>query len=64
MFNYTKVPPALDYISIDMYHMEPVSGNFALTVKAFYTKYIYPKLAPHQHVWLVPGAFASNVRCW
>lgn len=59
--NFSVVPSAIDFISVDMYHMDGPSDGFVATVKKFYETYIYPKMNSHQRAWLVPGSFESQV---
>eukprot|EP01051_Picozoa_sp_SAG22_P016498 SAG22_NODE_2340_length_2689_cov_1.976448_2_plen_585_part_01 len=63
------IAPALDYVSADYYtgygpaniHGENGTAE-ADGVRNFYESIVYPKLGPHQNVWVVPGVFAcSNV---
>lgn len=57
-----SVPTALDWFSTDIYHMNgPVVGWTAAWVQPFYEQRIFPRLAAHQRVVLVPGAFGSDV---
>lgn len=57
-----QIPSALDWMSIDMYHMSgPAQGWVDTFPRTFYQKYIYPNLTASQHVLLVPGSFGSNV---
>jgi hypothetical protein len=56
------IPPALDWFSIDMYHMDgPVAGWVHDHVQLFYEHFIFPLLGPAQRVALVPGSFGSDV---
>ena len=56
------IPRALDWFSIDKYHMNGQTENWVnKNVKAFYEQYIYPRLSGNQRVVLVPGSFGSNV---
>lgn len=62
MKEWPMVPASIDYISVDRYSkngtVEEVSD------RAWYNGRIYPKLHPHQGVFLVPGVFASDpVNC-
>jgi len=60
-FEY-KIPTALDWFSIDMYHMNGVvEGWVKDQVRDFYDRHIFPNLTLHQRAVLVPGAFGSNV---
>ena len=57
-----KIPEAVDWFSIDLYHMDgPVPGWAQATVKPWYQRNIYPNLTDSQKVMLVPGAFGSHV---
>ena len=49
-----KLPAGLDVFSIDDYSMTVEQH------REFHEQTIYPMLHPHQRVWLVPGAFATN----
>lgn len=50
---WPTIPPALDFVSIDAYVGD---GSFEPTwMRQFYQQFIYPKLQPHQRVWVVPG---------
>lgn len=60
-FEFT-VPSALDWFSIDMYHMDGVADGWVATwPRKFYQTQVVPKLASHQELVLVPGSFGSNV---
>ena len=54
-----KVAPELDYISIDLYEgYTPDDNNGtaeAVAARAFVEKEVYPRLAPHQKIFVVPG---------
>lgn len=57
-----SIPGALDWFSIDMYHMDgPEAGWVGAQVKAFYERWIFPGLGPQQRAVLVPGSFGSDV---
>ena len=59
-----KIPAALDWFSIDMYHMDghDLKVNWVdLWPRKFYTEQIYPNLTATQKVVLVPGSFGSTV---
>ena len=57
------IPPALDWFSVDIYHMDgPVHGFVTTWVRSYYEKYIFPRLTRNvQHALLVPGSFGSDV---
>jgi hypothetical protein len=54
-----KVAPELDYISIDLYKgYTPDDSNGtaeAVAARAFVEKEVYPRLAPHQKIFVIPG---------
>ena len=59
---WPHVPRALDFVSMDAYVDSPNStsadgdGAFEpVWIRQFYNDLIYPKLASHQRVWVVPG---------
>jgi hypothetical protein len=69
---WPHVPASLDFVSVDVYcyydggrcsSAECPGGASdtceVTTAKHFYEQYIFPKLSPHQRVWLVPGLFAK-----
>ena len=57
-----RVPPALDWFSVDIYHMDgTVQGWVQEYVAGFYDAYIFPLLSPGQRAVLVPGSFGSDV---
>ena len=57
-----RIPSALDWYSIDLYHMDgTVEGWVDTHVKAFYEDWIFPNLTDHQTAALVPGSFGSVV---
>eukprot|EP00462_Mataza_sp_D1_P024885 CAMPEP_0175130378 /NCGR_PEP_ID=MMETSP0087-20121206/5975_1 /TAXON_ID=136419 /ORGANISM="Unknown Unknown, Strain D1" /LENGTH=670 /DNA_ID=CAMNT_0016412593 /DNA_START=20 /DNA_END=2032 /DNA_ORIENTATION=+ len=57
-----KIPDALDWFSVDIYHMDgEVDGWVDKYVKSYYETWIFPNLTASQQVMLVPGAFGSNV---
>ena len=56
------VPESIDYISVDRYNTNGTVEEES--DRAWYNGRIYPKLHPHQGVFLVPGIFASDpVNC-
>jgi hypothetical protein len=59
----TKVPAALDMISVDMYvtpNGDTTAESEASETFAFYEKYVYPALRPTQSVLMVPGLFGCR----
>ena len=61
MQQWPAVPASLDYISIDFYDEHNTNGSAEVTKdRQFYERIMYPKMAPHQGVLLVPGVFASD----
>jgi hypothetical protein len=63
--SWKMVPASLDYISMDRYDAKNTNGSYEIfAVKEFYTGKLYPKLHPHQGVFIVPGIFANDpVHC-
>ena len=68
LVNITRVPPALNLISVDIYTgflpgTGPGGGSemdeFTLAKQRF-TQYVFPKMAPHTQAMLVPGVFACS----
>ena len=61
-----RIPEALDWFSIDMYHNSPphdLNVNWVdMWPRKFYTEQIYPNLTAAQKVVVVPGSFGSNVK--
>ena len=61
------IPPGLDAISVDQYHMDGYVKDWVKkeVKEKIYEQTIYPKLASHQRVFLVPGSFSSklNKKC-
>jgi hypothetical protein len=59
-----KIAPALDWISVDVYKGftpdDPDGKAEAVAAKAFVEKYVYPKMAAHQKLVVVPGTFACS----
>jgi hypothetical protein len=59
-----KIAPDLDFVSIDLYKgFLPTDDNGtaeAIAARAFVEKEVYPKLAPHQKIFVVPGTFACS----
>lgn len=56
------IPPALDWFSADIYHMDgPVAGWVDTKVRSFYDAWIFPNITAQQRVVLVPGSFGSTV---
>eukprot|EP00947_MAST-08B_sp_MAST-8B-sp1_P001129 g1129.t1 len=62
---WPEIPAALNFISLDYYDEHNTNGTAEVDKdRAFYEKFVYPKLKPHQGVMLVPGIFASDpVHC-
>ena len=70
--NWPRVPEAIDYFSIDQYsschtYINEQLGNCSLyndeepaRLKWYYESYVFPKLAPHQKTWVVPGLFGDS----
>eukprot|EP00051_Salpingoeca_urceolata_P012377 m.153385 g.153385 ORF g.153385 m.153385 type:complete len:355 (-) comp17471_c1_seq2:710-1774(-) len=57
-----SIPAALDWFSIDMYHMDGVvAGWVDKYVKTYYETYIFSNITANQTVMLVPGSFGSHV---
>ena len=55
----TGVPTSVDVISADLYWWwEPALA--ANLTRQFYQTLIYPRMAPHQSAWLVPGLFGEQ----
>ena len=54
--HYSKVPDAIDVISIDMY----AGAGEASASQAFYREYILPRMADHQRIILVPGLYGDR----
>ena len=56
--------PDLDFVSIDLYMgFKPSDDNGtseAVAARAFVEKWVYPRLAPHQKIFVVPGTFACS----
>ena len=57
--SWPTIPKALDYISCDVYNVTSGRGE-ADKIIDYYTKYIIPKLHPHQQALLVPGTFSCE----
>ena len=59
-----KIPPDLDWISIDGYWGyepgRPGGATEAHFGRAFAEKYIYPRMSPSQKLMVVPGTFACS----
>eukprot|EP01051_Picozoa_sp_SAG22_P007111 SAG22_NODE_490_length_9834_cov_7.723780_2_plen_114_part_00 len=55
---WETIPPSLDIISIDGYH---VGRNETDSMRAIYEAHLFPKLAPHQRVAVVP--FLGGCAC-
>eukprot|EP00232_Nephroselmis_pyriformis_P015165 CAMPEP_0182886684 /NCGR_PEP_ID=MMETSP0034_2-20130328/20366_1 /TAXON_ID=156128 /ORGANISM="Nephroselmis pyriformis, Strain CCMP717" /LENGTH=470 /DNA_ID=CAMNT_0025020023 /DNA_START=167 /DNA_END=1579 /DNA_ORIENTATION=+ len=64
--NFTRVPPALSWFSIDWYQVPGGGGpgtakkDFVARVRRLYERYIFNRMLPHQKVALIPGAFMSS----
>lgn len=56
---YEHVPDAIDYVSTDDYL--PFSAHNA--ARMFYEKFLFPKMRPHQRVWVIPPTFNSSETC-
>ena len=57
-----KIPPELDWFSVDIYHMDGYdSGWVDAHVKSYYEKYNFPNISSAQRAILVPGSFGSDV---
>ena len=57
-----KIPPELDWFSVDIYHMDGyASGWVDAHVKSYYEKWIFPNISSAQKALLVPGSFGSDV---
>jgi hypothetical protein len=57
-----SVPAALDWFSVDIYHMDGlVEGWVNSSVRLHYDNYIFPLLSAAQKAVLVPGSFGSDV---
>ena len=57
-----RIPDALDWFSVDAYHMDGFEANWVHDhVKGFYDAHIFPNLTAQQKVMLVPGSFGSSV---
>lgn len=56
---WPRVPAALDFVSVDVYCWPDVGACEVALAQAFYNEFVFPKLSPHQKVWLVPGLFAT-----
>ena len=57
-----RIPEALDWFSVDLYHMDGYEANWVRDhVRGFYEAHIFPNLSAQQQVMLVPGSFGSNV---
>ena len=62
MKEWPMVPSSIDYISVDRYSLNGTVEE--VSDRSWYNRRIYPKLHPHQGVFLVPGIFASDpVNC-
>lgn len=59
-----KIAPDLDWVSVDIYKgYSPADSNGtaeAAAVRAFVEKELYPRMAPHQRVFAVPGTFGCS----
>jgi hypothetical protein len=55
----TAVPASVDVISADLYWWWEPALATNLT-RQFYQTLIYPRMAPHQSAWLVPGLFGEQ----
>ena len=59
-----KVAPDLDLISVDLYEgylpSDPNGTAEAVAARAFVEKEVYPRLAPHQKIMVVPGTFGCS----
>eukprot|EP01045_Picozoa_sp_COSAG04_P017489 COSAG04_NODE_1550_length_6380_cov_2.250597_2_plen_164_part_00 len=59
-----KVAPDLDLISVDLYAgylpSDPNGTAEAVAARAFVEKEVYPRLAPHQKIMVVPGTFGCS----
>ena len=56
--NRPMLVPALDFVSVDIYDS---NGTVEVdVVKSFLGNHIFPKLHPHQKVFLVPGVFGDD----
>lgn len=61
MRDWAMVPASLDYISIDRYNTPNTNGTAeVVSVHEYYTGTLYPRLHPHQAVFLVPGIYAND----
>lgn len=61
MREWKMVPASLDYISIDRYNMPNTNGTAeVVSVQEYYIGTIYPRLYPHQGVFLIPGIYAND----
>ena len=51
------MPPGLSVVSVDVYdrNVENIDST-----KSVLAQYLFPALAPHQSVWLIPGALDNN----
>ena len=57
-----SIPAALDWFSVDIYHVDGVEAGWVDTfVRGYYNAWIFPNLTLTQSVALVPGSFGSNV---
>merc|ERR1712232_153683 len=56
---YTRVPEAFDYVSTDNYLPY---GEYN-SARMFYKKFLYPKMHPHQHVWIIPPVYNNSGSC-
>ena len=50
------VPPVIDAISLDSYKLDDSEAD---RVFEYLRRIVYPRLHPHQNVWVVPGLFGS-----
>ena len=51
------MPQALSIVSVDAYDRNVMNVN---QTKSVYNQYVFPALAAHQSVWLIPGALDRN----
>jgi hypothetical protein len=69
---WPHIPAALDFVSVDVYcHYDggrcasaacpggPSEVCEVASARRYYEAFVFPKLSPHQRVWLVPGLFAA-----
>jgi hypothetical protein len=62
---WPMVPASIDYISMDRYDIGNVNATYEIrATQEFYFGHVYPKLYPHQGVFVIPGIYGNDpVNC-